>query len=98
VIVHKIECFGHRRKKRFGSARVKAAHFQASNDACDASNPFFSIDKMLINSDEVWISPMLSKWREKIMRAGGERVLQCPYNHWTWGGFAYEWRRSPSAC
>jgi hypothetical protein len=44
VIAHKIECFGHRRKKRFRSARAKAAHFQASNDACDASNPFFSIE------------------------------------------------------
>jgi hypothetical protein len=67
VIAHKIECFGHRRKKRFSSARVEAAHLQASNNACDASNPYFSIDDILTNSYEVWIALLLSKRREDVL-------------------------------
>src|SRR5215469_10768644 len=60
-------------------------------------DPFLSIDDTLINSDEVWVSPMLCKRQEDIMLVGGERVLQRTDDHWNSGGFADQWRRTPSA-
>jgi hypothetical protein len=81
--------------KRFGGARVETARLQAGNDAYNASDPFFSSDDTLINCDEI-IAPVFSKGREDIMLVGGERVLQRADDYRNWGGFAYEWRRTPS--
>jgi hypothetical protein len=67
--------------KRFGSARVEPAYFQASNDARDASDPFFSVDNTLINSDETWIAPTGQQAARGYLRLSGERVHQRPDDH-----------------
>jgi hypothetical protein len=68
--------------KLFGSACVKVARLQASDNACDARNPLFSIGDTLINSNDPWMAALPSKRREDISLFGGERVLQRPDDHW----------------
>jgi hypothetical protein len=49
-----------------------------------------------IELPQIWILPVVSNRRENILFVGGERVLKRPDDHWSWGGFANEWHRTPS--